>query len=141
MKFGEKLKELRTQKGWSQLELASKLKVTTRTIAAYESCSSYPRRHDFYDKLAALFEVDVNYLRTENEDFMAEVGTEFGSRGQRQYERAITEVRKLFAGGELPDEDQIAFIAEVQQLFLDSKKRSKKFAPKKRGDSEQDALQ
>ena len=32
MNFGEKLKDLRTQKGWSQEELAKQMGVTRRTI-------------------------------------------------------------------------------------------------------------
>jgi DNA-binding XRE family transcriptional regulator len=36
MNFGEKLKGLRTQKGWSQEELAKQMGVTRRTIGGYE---------------------------------------------------------------------------------------------------------
>ena len=37
----------------------------------------------------------------------------------------------MFAGGELSDEDKTAFMDEIQSLYLDSKKRAKKFTPKK----------
>lgn len=37
----------------------------------------------------------------------------------------------MFAGGELSDEDKTAFMDEIQMLYLDSKKRAKKFTPKK----------
>ena len=37
MNFGEKLKDLRTQKGWSQEELAKQMGVTRRTIGGYEA--------------------------------------------------------------------------------------------------------
>ena len=37
----------------------------------------------------------------------------------------------LFAGGELSDDDKLAFVTEIQQLYLDSKERAKKFTPKK----------
>ena len=75
--------------------------------------------------------MDVNYLRTENEEFMTEIGAQYSARGQSQYDRAITEARKLFAGGDLPEEDELAFVLEVQQLFMDSQKRAKKFTLKK----------
>ena len=37
----------------------------------------------------------------------------------------------MFAGGELTDDDKTAFMDEIQMLYLDSKKRAKKFTPKK----------
>lgn len=131
MTFAQKVRSLRNMKGWTANELAEKVGVSPRTIFSYESGQSYPRHMKTYEKLAKLLEVDVNYLRTEEEDFASEVSRQYGSRGRQQYERAITEVRKLFAGGELPREDEIAFITEVQQLFLDSKNRAKKYTPRK----------
>ena len=62
---------------------------------------------------------------------MEEVGTLYGTRGQRQAAVLTNCVKELFAGGELSDEDEIAFLTEIQQLYLDSKKRAKKFTPKK----------
>ena len=78
MNFGEKLKDLRTQKGWSQEELAKQMGVTRRTIGGYEAGTTYPRTRDMYAKLAELLETDVNYLMTENEEFMTEVGSFYG---------------------------------------------------------------
>ena len=37
----------------------------------------------------------------------------------------------MFAGGSLTDEDKIAFMDEIQRLYLESKRRAKKFTPKK----------
>ena len=84
MTFGEKLKDLRTQKGWSQEKLAKQMGVTRRTIGGYEAGTTYPRTRDMYAKLAELLETDVNYLMTENEEFMTEVGSFYGRRGQAQ---------------------------------------------------------
>ena len=54
MNFGEKLKDLRTQKGWSQEELAKQMGVTRRTIGGYEAGTTYPRTRDMYAKLAEM---------------------------------------------------------------------------------------
>ena len=43
MTFGEKVKDLRTQKEWSQEALAKMLGVSRRTVIAYEQGTSYPR--------------------------------------------------------------------------------------------------
>lgn len=131
MKFGEKVKELRSKKNMSQPELAKLLGVSTRTIAAYESCNSYPRRQEMYDKLAETLGVSVDYLRTENDAFLTEAAEQFGRRGQLQAQEILEQTAQLFAGGFLSDDDELNFQMEMQKIFFDSKMRAKKFTPKK----------
>lgn len=131
MKFSEKVKKARKEMKLSQGELAAKIGVSSRSIASYEAGTSYPRYMETYNALAAALGVNVNYLRTEEDEFMTNVGQEFGTRGQRQAQAILSEVKQLFAGGELSDEDEIAFLTDMQQLFLDSKRRAKKYTPKK----------
>ena len=59
MNFGEKLKDLRTQKGWSQEELAKQMGVTRRTIGGYEAGTTYPRTRDMYAKPVSYTHLDV----------------------------------------------------------------------------------
>jgi len=96
-----------------------------------ENGTSYPRYASIYEKLAEIFDVKVGYLRTENEEFMEEVGQKYGRRGVLQAKDILEQTAQLFAGGELSDDDQLAFINEMQQLYLESKVRAKKFTPKK----------
>ena len=131
MKFGEKVKELRSKKNMSQPELAKLLGVSTRTIASYESCNSYPRRQEMYDKLAEVLGVSVDYLRTENDAFLTEAAEQFGRRGQLQAQEILEQTAQLFAGGFLSDDDELNFQMEMQKIFFDSKMRAKKFTPKK----------
>lgn len=132
MTFGEKVKQLRTEKGLSQEALGKLLGVSKRTIINYESGSVYPKSNARYKELADVLEVDVNYLRTENEEFFTEVAEKYGRRGQRQAAEILNQTQQLFAGGSLSDEDEMAFVMEIQRLFLDSKERAKKkFTPKK----------
>ena len=132
MKFGEKVKDLRGSKGLTRAELGKEIGVSPRTILYYEHGESYPRNREIYIKLAELFSVDVNYLLTEDEEFLAETTTKYGRRGRIQAEDILAQASALFAGGELSDEEEIAFIHEMQGLFLDSKKRAReKFTPKK----------
>lgn len=132
MNFGEKVKQLRAEKGWSQAELGKKIGKSTRTIASYECGTSYPRKREVYIQLSELFGVNVNYLMTEEDEFMAEVGEKYGHRGQVQAETILNQTRELFAGGTLSEHDEIAFLTEMQQIFLDSKKIAReKFTPKR----------
>ena len=54
-----------------------------------------------------------------------------GSRGVAQAKKIKEQTIALFAGGELSEEDQAAFIKEMEALFLDAKSDAKKFTPKK----------
>ena len=130
MKFGDKVRRLRKEKGWSQEELAKKLGVNTRTVFTYEN-GTYPRYQKTYDQLAELFGVNTDYLRTESEDFLSEVSARYGSRGQAQARMILEQTHQLFAGGSLSDDDELAFLHEIQRLSLDSKERAKKYTPKK----------
>ena len=130
MKFGDKVRKLRKEKGWSQEELAKKLGVNTRTVFTYEN-GTYPRYQKTYDQLAEIFGVDADYLRTESNDFLDEVSARYGSRGQAQARMILEQTHQLFAGGSLSDDDELAFLHEIQRLYLDSKERAKKYTPKK----------
>ena len=142
MKFAEKIRNLRKEKGLSQAELARRIGVSARSVAAYESGASYPRYRETYEALAAALDTQTNYLRTEDEadggdGFLEEIGERYGSRGKRQARAILEDAGRLFAGGDLSDEDKLAFVTELQQLFLDSKERARKFAPKKAPDRRQ----
>ena len=52
MKFGEKLKYLRTEKKLTQADLAKAVGVSLRTYASYEQEGRYPRKRELYGKLA-----------------------------------------------------------------------------------------
>lgn len=61
MNFGERLKELRTERGWNQLEIAEKLNVTPSTVSNWERGKKYPDINSI-SKLADLFDVSLDYL-------------------------------------------------------------------------------
>ena len=61
MEFKERLRELRKQRGYSQVELADKLGLSKSTIGAYETGDIKPSL-DAINQLAEFFMVDVDYL-------------------------------------------------------------------------------
>ena len=99
MNFGEKVKMLRKRAHMSQATLASELGVSTRTVQSYEKGQSYPKQRSIYAKLAALFNVEQNYLLTESEAFAVSAGEQYGSRGKREAKALLAELTGLFAGG------------------------------------------
>lgn len=131
MTFGEKVKNLRKTKGLSQTQLAEAIGVTNRAVRSWEVEGRYPKQHDLYYKLADILSCDISYLMTEGESFITEATEQYGSRGAKQAQQILEQAAAMFAGGELSDEDKIAFMDEIQMLYLDSKQRAKKFTPKK----------
>ena len=131
MKFGEKLKKLRTEKGLKQAEVATAVGVSRRTYISYEQEGRYPRKRDVYAKLAETLECDINYLISEEEEFVMGVGEQYGSRGKRQDEELVAELSGMFAGGELSDKDMDAVMIALQKAYFDCKEDNKKYTPNK----------
>jgi transcriptional regulator with XRE-family HTH domain len=131
MKFGEKLKKLRTDKGLTQDQVSSAISTSRRTYISYEQEGRYPRKREVYAKLADTLGCDVNYLMTEDEEFIANVSEQYGSRGKRQAEELVSELSGMFAGGELSDSDMDAVMIALQKAYFDCKEDNKKYTPKK----------
>lgn len=122
MTFGEKLKYHRQQIGLSQAELAEKAGLGINTICNYEKGRTYPKDRVVYKTLADILGVDPDYLHNENDDFIAEAQSAYGSRGKKQAEQLIEEVSGLFAGGEMAEEDMDDFLKAVQDAYWEAKK-------------------
>lgn len=131
MTFGEKIKNLRKAKNLNQTQLANAIGVSLRTIRGWEIEGRYPKQHELYQKLADILGCDVSYLMTEDVSFVTEATEQYGSRGAKQAQQILEQAAAMFAGGELSDDDKTVFMDEIQMLYLDSKKRAKKFTPKK----------
>ena len=62
MKFGEKLRQLRLEKGFTQEEVASAVNVSRRTYIGYEQEGRYPKKRDLYSRLAQVLDTETSYL-------------------------------------------------------------------------------
>ena len=131
MTFGEKVKNERNRLGLNQDEFAKKIGVTRRVISSYENDSSRPRGTERYKKLAEALGVNINYLLSEDEAFIADVEDNYGHRGAKQAKELLAEVTGLFAGGEMADEDMREMVDAIQEAYLIAKKNNKKYTPKK----------
>lgn len=132
MKFGEKLRALRKEKKLSQEQVAKELGISRRAYIGYEQEGRYPRRREIYHKLAALYECDVNYLLTEDEEFLFDAEARYGVRGKMQARQLVAEVSGLFAGGELAEEDKDEMMQAIQQAYWIAKRKNRKYAGKPR---------
>lgn len=131
MKFCEKVKEARNKAGLKQDELAKAIGVSLRTITNYESGERYPKKREVYYKLADVLKVDVNYLLTEDEEFLIDAEKQYGKRGAKQAKELLAEVSGLFAGGDLADEDLDEMMKGIQEAYWIAKEKNRKYTPKK----------
>lgn len=132
MTFGEKFKTQRKKNGWTQQEVAERLGVTRRMIVSYESDKALPRYRETYQKIAELFGIDVNYLLTEDREFVVEATEKYGRRGSVQAEEVIAGFSGLCAGGALSEEDKDAVMKALQDIYWESKARNvQKYTPRK----------
>lgn len=132
MRFGEKIKTLREKKGLTQRELASILGTTSKTVSNYEAKDLRPRKMEVYEKMAEIFEVNVNYLLTEEEYFIMNSAEHFGYQGTKDAQSLLKSMTGLFAGGELPEEDKDALFEAIQEAYWQSKLENKKYANRKK---------
>ena len=146
MNFGEKIKELRKKRGFSQAELAEKIGVTQKTICNYENGTRFPKGQKIINGFADIFDVSIDYLLDDNEidsnkknikieykdEFISTAKENFGYKGKKEAENLLEKTAAIFSGGSLSDEDKDAFFQSITELYFDAKSKSrKKFGKKK----------
>lgn len=73
MQFGDKLKELRLQKGLTQKQLGDLINISDRVIGYYESNDRFPKDPSTLKQIANIFNVSVDYLIGSNQILWEEV--------------------------------------------------------------------
>ena len=132
MKFGEKLRKARLQKGLTQKELAKRTGVSVTTIGNYESCKVYPKKREVYSKLAEILDVAVSDLYNENDEFIVQAQVRYGYTGRKQAEALAEKMGELFAGGEMDNDDLDAVMRTLQDYYWKAKEDNKKYGRKKK---------
>jgi len=131
MTFAEKLKAVRMQAGISQSGLAQELGVTKRTIINYENGQTLPPVGSM-PKIAKLFNVTIQSLISEEEEFVSLANEKGGARGGKEAEALVSEISGLFAGGRLSDSEKDTVMRAIQNAYWIAKEESKrKYTPKK----------
>ena len=108
--YGERLMRARKKKELTREELGKLCGITGRTIQNYELGHVTPNRIDVSQRLADVLDISVDYLiygEKEETDLTEEDKKEI-----------LAHASALFAGGKLSDEEQLAFIYELQTLYM-----------------------
>ena len=108
--YGERLMRARKEKELSREELGKLCGITGRTIQNYELGHVTPNRIDVSQRLADVLDISVDYLiYGEKEE------TELTEEDKKEI---LAHASALFADGKLSDEEQLAFIYELQTLYM-----------------------
>ena len=105
MTFGEKVRRLRKEKGWTQSELAKLSGLSLRTIISYEKGESYPKKRSTYDVLAEIFEIPSVELRSETD--------ELDFQNLPEIPESMMEVIRIFNDPDLSGEEVMAQFQEL----------------------------
>ncbi len=132
MTFGEKLKQERRNRNMDQASFAKLLGVSVHSVSDYETGKAYPRTRKAYDRIAKTLNLNINFLLTEEDEFLLETAAEYGSRGKRSAKKLLDDAAAMYAGGEMADEDMEELIFGLQEIFIDAKRKNReKYTPKK----------
>lgn len=131
MTFGEKIRGRRGELNLTQDELAQKIGVSRRVITSYENDRSRPRGTEGYRRAAEALKVNINYLLSEDDEFINEAERRYGAHGARQAKGLVSEISGLFSGGDITEEDKDEMMRAIQDAYWIAKEKNKKFAPKK----------
>lgn len=108
--YGERLLKARKKKELSREELGKLCGITGRTIQNYELGHVTPNRIDVSQRLADVLDISVDYLI-----YGEKKETELTEEDKKEI---LAHASALFAGGKLSDEEQLAFIYELQTLYM-----------------------
>lgn len=131
MKFGEKIKALRKEKGISQAELAKTVGLSARAIQDYEIKNAHPKKREIYGKLAEALGVSRNYLLTEDEEFISQAREKYGYQGAKDASELVSQISGLFAGGQVTEEMKDEVMQAIQDAYWAAKNENRKYGKNK----------
>lgn len=130
MKFNERLKKYREEKGLTQAQLSELAGITTRQIQNYEGGKARPRL-DAAEKIAKALNITTDELLGKADMLVAQAAEKYGARGAKQAQQLTDELTGLFTGGDLAEEDMELMMKAIQDAYWIAKEKNKKFTPKK----------
>lgn len=129
--FKDRLKEKRLEAGLTQVELAGKAGVTTRTIQNYELGNRKPANMEVIQRIADALNTTTEYLLGSSGAYVVEAQERGGAKAARDIEELVSEVTGLFAGGELSEEAIEGAMKALNDAYWMAKEKNRKYTPKK----------
>lgn len=121
MNFGEKFRLERVKRRLTQQEAADALGLNRRMITLYENGHSFPRTRESLKKIADFFEVDVNYLLTDEDNSIMSVSKSSDRRAMKKAQKLVDGIAGLFASGVLSECDRDTIMRELQDIYWEAR--------------------
>ncbi|MDO5301327.1 MAG: helix-turn-helix transcriptional regulator [Tissierellia bacterium] len=121
MEFGEKIKILRRDRGWTQQELADLLGLSLRTIKNYERGDSSPKNPQIYRAIGDLFQVDVDYLYREGDYPLSVVAGEAGFEAYQLMKKALQAAGDAFSDEGVDQRVKDSLMRRLWDLYWENK--------------------
>lgn len=132
MTFAEKIKKERMKLQMTQTEFAAYIGISFRSVQNYEAGKNHPRTRDAYQKIAEALNLSTDYLLTENEAFIMDIGNEFGSRGRKGAQKLLEQINYTYTNGEMDEDDLEILTQGIQELYWKVKRANReKYDPYK----------
>lgn len=132
MVFQDRLKEKRVAANLTQVELAEKAGVTSRTIQNYELGKRKPSNMVTVQRIADALNTTAEYLLGSAGTYVVEAHEKGGAKAARDIDELVGEVSGLFAGGELSEDALEGAMRALTEAYWIAKENNKKYAPKKK---------
>ena len=126
MNFSEKIRTARIAKQWSQKDLAEKTGISLRTIQNYELGSRLPKKQETYSRLADVLGIEESSLLDENVSFVLQANERYGGSAMKQAMDLVADVRALWAGGEMAEEDMDEIMRAMQEAYWEAKESNRR---------------
>lgn len=91
--FGERVKELRTNQGWTQQELGNRLDVSKQSVSNWENGNIMPSI-ELLLRMANLFQVSTDYLLGNDSSLSIDI-TDLDTEQRAMVQRMITYFRSI----------------------------------------------
>ena len=131
MTFGEKVRTARMKLSMTMDQLADAAGISKRALVNYETKGVLPKTKDTYYRLAEVLEMDAEVLLDDNAEFVMKAALIHGSRGARQASKIVSEIKGLYAGGDLSEEDLDAMMKSIQEAYWIAKEKNKRHTNKR----------
>lgn len=130
--FGNNLKMLRIEHGWTQTELAKLLNVAKGTVSNWENENRFPDK-DMLNKIADTFKVSMDYLlgRT-NEEKLTIATPNITKKDIKDHNTFMEDAKALFMNGDVDEEDLEKIYRDISELYWEAKEINKKKYGKKK---------
>lgn len=130
MAFGDNIRRIRREKGYSQQKLAEKTGLSLRSIQNYESNERYPNNIMIVKNIAVALGVTADMLLADD-GYIFDTRDKSASKPVHDIEDMLADINAMFAGGDLSEEDKDKVMRAIMDIYWESKDINKRSRPTK----------